>query len=169
MRDNVTPAWKFNHWELKGVPLRLELGPREVASGEVFAVRRDTGEKQTISRATAGQEISKLLETIHASLYARAHSDFVTHKVQVSSWNEFTSNLDQGNLLLAPFCGWEECEDAIKKESAREEAAEPGAPTMGAKGLCIPFEQPGDVIGLPCIHPACRTKPQYFTLFGRSY
>ncbi|KAK4306721.1 hypothetical protein Pmani_021479 [Petrolisthes manimaculis] len=169
MRDNVTPAWKFNHWELKGVPLRLELGPREVASGEVFAVRRDTGEKQAISRATAGQDISKLLETIHASLYARAQNDLITHKVQVSSWNEFTNKLDQGNLLLAPFCGREECEDAIKKESAREETAEPGAPAMGAKGLCIPYEQPGDVTGLSCIHPACKTKPQYFTLFGRSY
>lgn len=105
MRDSVTPTWKFNHWEQKGVPLRLELDPQEVASGEVCAVRRDTGEKQYISRASVGQDISTLLDDIHAYLYAKAHRDLETHKVQVSSWNEFISNLDKGNLMLAPFCG----------------------------------------------------------------
>lgn len=169
MRDNVTPAWKFNHWELKGVPLRLELGPREVAAGEVFAVRRDTGEKKAVSRATAGQEINALLNNIQSSLFNRAKADLDSHKVQVTSWNDFTGNLDKGNVLLAPFCGREECEDAIKKDSAREEAVEPGAPAMGAKGLCIPFEQPGDVSRLSCIHPSCKDKPQAYTLFGRSY
>lgn len=169
MRDNVTPAWKFNHWELKGVPLRLELGPREVAAGEVFAVRRDTGEKKAVGRANAGQEITQLLDNIQSSLFSRAKADLDSHKIQVTSWSDFTTNLDKGNILLAPFCGREECEDAIKKDSAREEAVEPGAPAMGAKGLCIPFEQPGDVSGLSCIYPSCKVKPQAYTLFGRSY
>ncbi|KAK7086374.1 hypothetical protein SK128_012176 [Halocaridina rubra] len=169
LRDNVTPAWKFNHWELKGVPLRLELGPREIAAGQVFAVRRDTGEKQAIKRETVGADISALLNTIQANLLARARADLESHKVTVTKWQDFTDNLDRGNIMLAPFCGREECEDVIKKESAREEVVEPGAPAMGAKSLCIPFVQPGDVTGLSCIHPSCKTKPLYYTLFGRSY
>ncbi|XP_069160943.1 bifunctional glutamate/proline--tRNA ligase isoform X1 [Procambarus clarkii] len=169
LRDNVTPAWKFNHWELKGVPLRLELGPREVATGQVFAVRRDTAEKLVLNRTTVGVEAQTLLDTIHNNLLSRARSDLDSHKVKVNSWSDFTSNLDKGNIILAPFCGQEQCEDAIKKDSAREETAEPGAPSMGAKGLCIPFEQPGEVNGLSCIHPSCKAKPLYYTLFGRSY
>lgn len=169
LKDNVTPAWKFNHWELKGVPLRLELGPREVASGQVFVVRRDNGEKQAVTRAGVGASITAILETLHRDMFGRALTDLKQHTVKVLQWAEFTSALDGGNVLLAPFCGREECEDAIKKDSAREEAAEPGAPAMGAKGLCIPFDQPGPVEGLTCIHLACKVKPQYYTLFGRSY
>ena len=169
LRDNVTPAWKFNHWELKGVPLRLELGPREVVAGKVFVVRRDTGEKLAVERAGAGPAILAILEGIHRDMFNRALKDLNGHKVKVQSWAEFTASLDSGNVLLAPFCGREECEDAIKKDSAREEVAEPGAPAMGAKGLCIPFDQPGLVDSLACIHPACKVKPQYYTLFGRSY
>lgn len=168
LRDNVTPAWKFNHWELKGVPLRLELGPREVASNQVFAVRRDTAEKQALNRSAVGVETKALLDNIHANLLSKARTDLESHKIKVNTWNDFTSNLDKGNILLAPFCGKEECEDAIKKDSAREET-EPGAPSMGAKGLCIPFEQPGEVNGLSCIHPSCKTTPLFYTLFGRSY
>jgi len=169
MRDNVTPAWKFNHWELKGVPIRLELGPREVSAGKVFAVRRDNGEKLSIDRASAGAEILNMLTTIQNSMFARAKQDLDTHKKLVHTWQEFTSAIDGKNIMLAPFCGEEDCEDLIKKESSCEEAAEPGAPAMGAKSLCIPFDQPGSVEGKRCIHPRCNNKPKNYTLFGRSY
>lgn len=67
-RDNYSPGWKFNHWELKGVPLRLEIGPRDVKQGEYVAVRRDTSEKLTRSKALVHQEIKQLLESIQKSL-----------------------------------------------------------------------------------------------------
>ena len=67
-RDNYSPGWKFNHWELKGVPLRLEIGPRDVKQGEYVAVRRDTGEKMTKSRASAPQDLKQLLQEIHQAL-----------------------------------------------------------------------------------------------------
>nr|XP_045614961.1 bifunctional glutamate/proline--tRNA ligase-like [Procambarus clarkii] len=169
LRENVTPALKFNHWELKGVPLRLELGLREVAAGQVFAVRRDTAEKCVLNRSNVVLEAQTLLNTIHNNLLTRARSDLESHKIKVNNWNDFTSNLEKGNILLAPFCGKAECEDAIKKDSACEDTAEPGAPSMGAKSLCIPFEQPGEVKGLSCIHPSCKAEPLFYTLFGRSY
>lgn len=103
-------------------------------------MRRDTGEKESTSLDSVGEDVSILLDDIHAYLYAQAHRNLETHKVQVSSWKEFTSNLDKGNLMLAPFCGQKECEEAIKKDSARDKAKEPGTLSMGAKSLCIPFE-----------------------------
>ena len=67
-RDNYSPGWKFNHWELKGVPLRLEIGPRDVKQSEYVAVRRDNGEKLTKSRSAASSDIKKLLDEIQKSL-----------------------------------------------------------------------------------------------------
>ena len=70
-RENYSPGWKFNHWELKGVPIRLEVGPRDVKSGQFVAVRRDTGDKLTFNQADSVQDVLKLLDTIQASLFAR--------------------------------------------------------------------------------------------------
>ncbi|KAF2368161.1 Proline-tRNA ligase class IIa archaeal-type [Trinorchestia longiramus] len=169
-RDNVTPAWKFNHWELKGVPLRLEVGPREVASGQVFVVRRDTGEKQALERSSIVSGISALLSTIQQDMLDHARKVLNTHTTLVSSWSSFCSTLDEGHLILSPFCGIEDCEDRIKKESARDQDCEAGAPSMGAKSLCIPFQQPQPLpAGSLCIHPQCGQLAQYYCLFGRSY
>ncbi|MCL4124117.1 UNVERIFIED_CONTAM: hypothetical protein GTU68_031734 [Idotea baltica] len=168
-RDNVTPAWKFNHWELKGVPVRMEVGPREIASLKVVAVRRDTGEKLSLERGLIERRVFNLLENIHEDMFQKAKADLDAHKVQVTTWSDFVQNVNLGNLLLAPFCGLEECEDEIKKDSARDEPSEAGAPSMGAKGLCIPFEQSEKVQGLKCIHPKCKNAPKFYTLFGRSY
>lgn len=170
LRDNVTPAWKFNHWELKGVPLRLEVGPREVASGQVFVVRRDNGVKQAMERTSIVAEISTLLSTIQASMLENARRDLESHKILVDSWSQFCQTLDDGKIILAPFCGREDCEDVIKKESAKDQDADPGAPSMGAKSLCIPFQQPQPMpVGTKCIHPSCGHPGQYYCLFGRSY
>ncbi|KAA0190299.1 hypothetical protein HAZT_HAZT002289 [Hyalella azteca] len=169
-RDNVTPAWKFNHWELKGVPLRLEVGPREVAGGQVFVVRRDTGEKQALDRMSIVSAISHLLATIQQDMLARARGLLDTHTTLISQWSEFCPTLDRGHLLLSPFCGREDCEDSIKKDSARDQDSEPGAPSMGAKSLCIPFQQPQPLpAGSLCVHPRCGQPAQYYCLFGRSY
>jgi bifunctional glutamyl/prolyl-tRNA synthetase len=70
-RENYSPGWKFNHWELKGVPIRVEVGPRDVKSGQFVAVRRDTGEKVTLNKADSVKDIKKLLDDVQASLFAR--------------------------------------------------------------------------------------------------
>nr|CAD7454349.1 unnamed protein product [Timema tahoe] len=170
-RDNYSPGWKFNHWELKGVPVRVELGPKDLKQQQLVAARRDTGEKLTLKRETAIQQLADLLEDIHRSMLNQATEDLVSHTKQTKDWAQFCSLLDEKNIILSPFCGDTACEDRIKKDSARDDATlEPGAPAMGAKSLCIPNEQleailPGD----KCIHPACNKKPQFYTLFGRSY
>ncbi|GLV40122.1 Glutamyl-prolyl-tRNA synthetase [Carabus blaptoides fortunei] len=170
-RNNYSPGWKFNHWELKGVPIRIELGPKDLKNKQLVAVRRDTGDKITMKRENAVAELKDLLETIQKNLYDKALCELKQHMVQLNDWSKFGPNLDNKNIILAPFCGEESCEDKIKADSAREDVeTEPGAPAMGAKSLCIPLEQPADMKSTDkCIHPSCQRKPKFYALFGRSY
>lgn len=169
-RENYSPAWRYNHWELKGVPIRIELGPKDIQQNQFIAVRRDTGEKVAIPRDQAATKIPELLETIHKSLFDKANKDMTDHLKVTKSWNDFTKFLDEKNIIMSPFCGEIPCEEVIKAESAREDNSEPGAPAMGAKSLCIPFKQPAELVASDkCIHPSCNNKPKFYCLFGRSY
>lgn len=169
-RDNYSPGWKYNHWELKGVPIRLELGPKDVQANQVIAVRRDNGEKIIIPRKEVATRVKELLEVIHKTMFDRAYQELQDHTKITKIWSDFTKHLDSKNLLLSPFCGKIECEDLIKADSTREETDETAGPAMGAKALCIPFKQPATLEkNEKCIHPKCTEKPQYYTLFGRSY
>ncbi|XP_023586636.1 LOW QUALITY PROTEIN: bifunctional glutamate/proline--tRNA ligase [Trichechus manatus latirostris] len=168
LRENYSPGWKFNHWELKGVPIRLEVGPRDMKSCQFVAVRRDTGEKLTVTENEAETKLQALLDDIHVNLYTRASEDLKTHMVVANTMEDFQKALDSGKIAQIPFCGETDCEDWIKKTTARDQDLEPGAPSMGAKSLCIPFKplcelQPGAT----CI--CGKTPAKYYTLFGRSY
>ncbi|KAM6467592.1 bifunctional glutamate/proline--tRNA ligase isoform 2-T2 [Liasis olivaceus] len=168
LRENYSPGWKFNHWELKGVPVRLEVGPRDMKNHQFVAVRRDTGEKLTFSENEAVDQLRHVLEEIHTNLYNRAAEDLKSHMVVANSMEEFQKELDSGKIVQIPFCGEIECEDWIKKTTARDQDLEPGAPSMGAKSLCIPFKPLCELQnGARCI---CGKNPaKFYTLFGRSY
>ncbi|XP_061415264.1 bifunctional glutamate/proline--tRNA ligase isoform X2 [Lethenteron reissneri] len=169
-RDNYSPGWKFNHWELKGVPVRVELGPRDVRNCEFVAVRRDSGEKLVRKEEQAVDFIKELLENIQSSLYAKASTDLHTHMVVADSMAELQKAIDQGKVAQVPFCLEMDCEDEIKKITARDADVEPGAPSMGAKSLCIPFnplKKMDDASKPPCV--GCNKPAKAYTLFGRSY
>uniref|UniRef100_T1IPR4 Uncharacterized protein n=1 Tax=Strigamia maritima TaxID=126957 RepID=T1IPR4_STRMM len=173
LRDNYSPGWKFNHWELKGVPIRVEVGPRDIKQQEFVAVRRDTSEKVKFKEIDLVKDVTCLLDKIHEQLFNKAKRELESHYVVCHEWDKFCSELDKKSILLAPFCGEIQCEDNIKKDSAKEET-QPGdaqGPAMGAKSLCIPFKEkdrkfPPKTL---CIHPDCKNKPKFYTLFGRSY
>ncbi|XP_055581713.1 bifunctional glutamate/proline--tRNA ligase isoform X6 [Falco cherrug] len=168
LRDNYSPGWKFNHWELKGVPVRVEVGPRDMKSQQFVAVRRDTGQKLTFSEHEAEDRLKQVLEEIHANLYNRASEDLKSHMVVANTMEDFQKELDSGKIVQIPFCGEIECEDWIKKTTARDQDLEPGAPSMGAKSLCIPFQPLRELqCGARCV---CGKNPaKFYTLFGRSY
>jgi len=169
-RDNYSPGWKFNHWELKGVPVRIELGPRDVSNNEFVAVRRDTAAKSTIKLSEAVDAVKQLLDDIHHSMFDKAKKEFAENTATCYEFEDFCNNLDKRKVILAPFCGSIPCEENIKKLSARDAVTEEGGPAMGAKGLCIPFKQPADIKPTDkCIGPDCTATPLYYTLFGRSY
>uniref|UniRef100_A0A3Q3L6V0 Bifunctional glutamate/proline--tRNA ligase n=1 Tax=Mastacembelus armatus TaxID=205130 RepID=A0A3Q3L6V0_9TELE len=168
LRDNYSPGWKFNHWELKGVPVRLEVGPKDMQQRQCVAVRRDSGAKVTIPEADVEEKLVAMLEDIQNSLYKKASDDLKNHMVAVDTMEQFQKELDQGKIVQIPFCGGIECEDWIKKITAKDQDLEPGAPSMGAKSLCIPFSplktlQPGQM----CV--SGKELAQYYTMFGRSY
>ncbi|XP_074753344.1 bifunctional glutamate/proline--tRNA ligase isoform X4 [Athene noctua] len=168
LRDNYSPGWKFNHWELKGVPVRVEVGPRDMKSQQFVAVRRDTGQKLAFSEHEAEDRLKQILEEIHANLYNRASEDLNSHMVVANTMADFQKELDSGKIVQIPFCGEIECEDWIKKTTARDQDLEPGAPSMGAKSLCIPFQPLRELqCGARCV---CGKNPaKFYTLFGRSY
>ncbi|XP_030355909.1 bifunctional glutamate/proline--tRNA ligase isoform X4 [Strigops habroptila] len=168
LRDNYSPGWKFNHWELKGVPVRVEVGPRDMKSQQFVAVRRDTGQKLTLSEHEAEDRLKQMLEDIHVNLYNRASEDLKSHMVVANTMEDFQKELDSGKIVQIPFCGEIECEDWIKKTTARDQDLEPGAPSMGAKSLCIPFQPLRELQhGARCV---CGKNPaKFYTLFGRSY
>lgn len=170
LRDHVSPGWKYNHWELKGVPIRVELGPKDLEKGSLVAVRRDDAAKIIIPRTEAAVKVKELLDTIQASLFTKAKKLMDESIVPASSWTEFTSAVDAKKMILSPFCGAPSCEDAIK-DATRKEGGEGSSGTlMGAKSLCIPLQQPRNIEPSDkCIRPQCNAKPQFFTLFGRSY
>ncbi|XP_050061571.1 bifunctional glutamate/proline--tRNA ligase-like isoform X5 [Aphis gossypii] len=184
LRDNYSPGWKFNHWELKGVPLRLEIGPKDLDRNQMVAVRRDSGEKLTISLEGCSKDndgndkmvvrITELLNQIQQDMYAKAEKELKENVVICRKWSECAAHLAAKRLLLIPFCGRPNCEDNIKRDTTLDDGtAEVGASTMGAKSLCVPFEQPKGDEQLKsndqCIHPECGLTAGSFTLFGRSY
>ncbi len=170
-RENYSPGWKFNHWELKGVPVRLEVGPRDVKNSEYVAVRRDMPLKLKLKKAAVKQEMPELLKTIQADLFTKAKNDLDSHISLAENWTDFMSALEGGNLILAPYCGLPACEEEIKDLSKADADVEPGAPSMGAKTLCSPFDQPKEIVKgkQKCIKEGCARAPKLYTLFGRSY
>lgn len=173
LRDNYNPGFKFNDWELRGVPIRLEIGPKDLEKKSVVGVRRDNGAKESLPIDTIAETIPALLNTIHNDMYARANAEFRDHRKVVTEWDAFTSTLNAKNHVIIPWCEEEACEDQIKDRSARTvtsgEAQDERAPSMGAKSLCIPFDQTPypSIEGKQC--PQCGKAAKRWTMFGRSY
>ena len=118
-RDQISPGWKFNHWELKGVPLRLEVGFKDLAKAEVTVVSRRTGEKVNIALAEVNTRVRAMLEDLHRLMFDCALRQQNAHIVAAKCMRDLTDALDKKCLALAPFCGVPECEDAIRAESAQ--------------------------------------------------
>lgn len=176
LRDGYTPAWKYNDWELKGVPLRIEFGPKDAAKEVVSYARRDTGEKGVIPIVEIGTQVPQLLETIQKDMYIKAEKSFRDHRIKINKWEDVLPALDGKNVVLIPFCGDGKCEDRIKELTSRvddqpdvPEGQKP--PSMGMKSLCIPFEQPEGIVAgeTECLNPECQGKADKWTMFGRSY
>lgn len=166
LRDNYTPGWKFNDWEVKGVPVRVEVGPRDLASQQVRAAVRWNGEKLELPIDGLGARLHTLLTTIHDSMLAKARQERADRTKTVTTFDDFRAALDARCLVLAPWCMETACEDAIKERSAVAGDDE-RAPSMGAKSLCMPFEQPTLAEGACCVQ--CGKAAKTFCLFGRSY
>jgi prolyl-tRNA synthetase len=117
-RDEYTPGWKFSEWELRGVPLRLEVGPRDLASSSAILVRRDNRKKEKVSWEALPARTPTVLEEIQTSLFERALAFRQANTHQVSDYAQFKRVMDeQRGFLFSPWCGGEACENQIKAET----------------------------------------------------
>merc|ERR1719183_1538692 len=110
-RSNYTPGWKYNHWELKGVPLRMELGPRDMENGTFFVARRDTGEKVSMAWDDVEAAVPALLDTIQREMLERARKEFDASIERCMTKEDFMAALDRGHMCLAPWADEVEIEE----------------------------------------------------------
>ena len=117
-REEYKPGWKFSEWEMRGVPLRLEIGPKDIEQSQVVLVRRDTREKIPTPMQGLSTQVTQLLETIQAALFKRAISFREDHTHRTDSKEEFVSLFEgRPGYVVAPWCGDKECEAKIKEET----------------------------------------------------
>jgi len=117
-REEHTPGWKYNYWELRGVPLRIEIGPRDMEKNQVVLVRRDSGKKIEVEEKNLIKSIEESLDDIQASLIKRAEDFFNKHLSQAKEFKELKKILEEkGGLVKVEWCGEKECADYIKAET----------------------------------------------------
>lgn len=153
-----TPGAKYNRWELIGVPIRVEIGPRDMRKGVVTCCRRDTGEKMEIKfDENLNKNLWSIMEQISENLYQMASERLNSSVSKPENWNEFKECLENKKICLIPWCGTTNCEEQIKEETT-------------AKSLCLPMEK---VYQLDikeesvCCH--CSMKATSSCLFAKSY
>jgi prolyl-tRNA synthetase len=152
-RGEYTPGWKFNQWELKGVPLRIEIGPRDLNQQQVTMVRRDTKQKSFIKETDVLTEVEKLLQEIQHNLYAKARLALEEKITSVKTYDEFKQLVTgKGGFIKAAWCGNADCEAKIKEET-------------GATIRVIPFDKEESQTN--CVY--CGQKAKDVPYFARSY
>ncbi len=152
-RDSYTPGWKFNEWEMKGVPVRLEIGPRDLAHNQVVAVRRDKGNKVIISEKEVESTLEKWMADIQNNLFLQARSRLEENIRFTDNYESFKEIMEEKRGFIKAFwCGNEKCEDQIKKDSK-------------ATIRCIPLEEQKEKG--KCIF--CGKESSSLVYFGRAY
>ncbi len=152
-RSQVTPGFKFNECELKGIPVRIEIGPRDIENGKCIIVRRDTLEKREIELANLEEEVGKTLEDIQNNMYELCKKR-LEEKTQVAkTLEEFENKINENQgYIKAMWCGDVSCEDKIKE-------------LTGAHSRCIPFEE--EHLSDTCV--CCGKPSKYLVFWGRQY
>ena len=143
--EENSPGWKYAEWEMRGVPLRLEIGPKDLEKAQVFSARRDTREKAAITFADLATRVPALLAEIQANLLARARQFREEHTSEAATWAEFTAAMEgRPGFVIAAWCGTAECEAAIKAETQATLRNIPtGSPRID--GTCVRCGKPAQV------------------------
>ena len=151
--DN-SPGWKFAEYEMRGVPLRLEIGPKDIANNQCVLVRRDTREKTFTPLDQLEETIQSLLDQIHDNLYARALDNLNARMYEARTHEEFLDiAANKSGFIKAMWCGDSACEDQIKDE------------TGGVKSRCIPFTE--EKLSETCV--CCGRPAKHMLVWGRQY
>jgi prolyl-tRNA synthetase len=153
-REGLSPGFKFNEWELKGVPLRLELGPKDLEQQVVQLSNRLSGDKESVSLSAVADSVPKALNAFHDTLFERARAFRDAHIFEVSDYAEFKEKIEEG-WVVAAHCGDPESEAQIQAETK-------------ATPRCIPFEGIS-AEGVPCFHTGRLSAYPHKVIFGKAY
>ncbi|MDO5155476.1 MAG: proline--tRNA ligase [Eubacteriales bacterium] len=151
--SDKSPGWKFSEQEMRGIPLRVEIGPRDIEAGKCMVVRRDNGEKIEVAIDELQTKVGELLDTIHNDMYNKALAHREENTRVAITWPEFKDTIEnKPGFVKAMWCGETECEEAIKDET-------------GASTRCMPFAQ--ETLSDVCVH--CGKPAKKMVYFGRAY
>jgi prolyl-tRNA synthetase len=151
-RDEFTPGYKFNDWEMKGVPLRIEIGPKDLPKNKMVLARRDSLKKFDLSFDNSEDEIIKILDEIQESLFEKARK-FLNERTQnITDLGQFKKEIENGMFLYSPWCGEQKCEELIKEST-------------GADIRVIPFDEKRS--DAPCI--VCKKPSKTDVIFAKGY
>ena len=151
-RDNLTPGFKFNDWELKGIPIRIEIGPKDIEKNQVVMARRYNQTKDDISLDKVSETLNLELENIQQQMFVNAKKILDERVVRVSEYQQFKEELMNGKMIDCSWCGNQTCEDKIKEET-------------GADLRVIPFD--GTQKSETCIY--CKNSGTTNALFAKGY
>lgn len=152
-RTEYTPGWKFNEWELKGIPLRIEIGPKDIQKKQIVLVRRDNSKKEFIKENSAVKKIKETLDDIQDDLFKKADKLLKEHITTVKTFDEFKKTLEnKGGFLKVCHCLEQKCEEDIKAET-------------GATIRLIPIKK--EKVFSNCIH--CGKKAKEVVYFAKAY
>jgi len=151
-RIGYSPGWKFNEWELKGIPIRIEIGPRDVKKNQVVVVRRDTLKKEVVKFGNVNNKTKDLLEDIQNNLFRKASKFLRNNIIKVNSANNLKSSLKKGKIVMINWCNTNECEEDIKFKN------------NGAKSLNIVLDKK---VSGKCSN--CKRKAEVIAYFAKSY
>ena len=153
LRENVTPGYKFNEYEMKGVPLRIELGPRDIENGVCVLVRRDNAEKIIVKIEELEEKIKSTLENIQNNMFETCKKRMEEKTTIARNLDEFQQNINkEQGFIKTMWCGNSDCEEKIKE-------------LTGAKSRCMPFEQ--EKLGDTCV--CCGKKADKMVIWARQY
>ncbi|MBR3145475.1 MAG: proline--tRNA ligase [Clostridia bacterium] len=152
--SDQTPGWKFAEYEMKGVPLRVEIGPRDIENGQVVVVRRDNGEKTFVKMDDLANEIPKLLTAVRDGMYEKALARRNAMTYDAKTFEEMKDIADnKPGFIRAMWCGDRECEDKLKEE-------------LGVTSRCIPLENE-EHLSDKCV--CCGKEAKHMLYWGKAY
>lgn len=153
LREQVSPGYKFNDWELRGVPVRIELGPRDIENGKCIVVRRDTLEKIEVNLEELPEKLQSILEDIQEHMFQECQQRVLDKTTIATNMEEFINNINNNQgYVKTMWCGDIACEEKIKE-------------LTGAHSRCIPFAQ--EQVGDTCV--CCGKKADTMVIWGRQY
>jgi prolyl-tRNA synthetase len=147
------PGWKFNEYEMKGIPLRLEVGPKDIENGQVILVRRDTGEKIIVTMQELEEKLNEILDDIQQNLYRKANNHREERTSTATNLDELKNILEsKPGFVKAMWCGNRKCEDKVKEDT-------------GATSRCMPFEQ--EEVSDKCV--CCESESKQMVYWAKAY